>query len=238
MQKIIIGSDPSCDYVVNSTAVSKTHGKIYLTDKWVVTSYFDQSDDGSKVNGDFVHQAAHPLKTQDIITLPGDIELKVSDIVASVHPDSATSQVVPPQTVIVESPVPENTSVASNVVPASTPESTSHVSSAPKDISLFQALVLFFQNYVNFSGRSRRKEFWYIVPFNFIFSLIPVVKFIWYIATIIPSLSVIIRRLHDTGKSGWYCLFNLIPFVGQIIIIVFMCQDSQPGPNKWGPCPK
>ena len=55
---------------------------------------------------------------------------------------------------------------------------------------------------------------------------------------IIPSLSIIVRRLHDTGKSGWMILLGLIPFAGVIIIFVFMLLDSQPGTNQYGPNPK
>lgn len=61
---------------------------------------------------------------------------------------------------------------------------------------------------------------------------------IYSLATIIPSLAVCIRRLHDTGKSGWSLLFVLIPFIGSIILLIFLITDSQPGENKWGPNPK
>ncbi|MDR2934962.1 MAG: DUF805 domain-containing protein, partial [Candidatus Adiutrix sp.] len=47
-----------------------------------------------------------------------------------------------------------------------------------------------------------------------------------------------IRRLHDIGKSGWWLLLLLIPLVGAIIILVFLCLDSQPGENQYGPNPK
>ena len=55
----------------------------------------------------------------------------------------------------------------------------------------------------------------------------------------LPSLAVAVRRLHDTNRSGWfYYLISLIPLVGVIILIVFMCQDSARGPNRYGPSPK
>lgn len=54
---------------------------------------------------------------------------------------------------------------------------------------------------------------------------------------IIPSLAVIVRRLHDTGKSGWWYLISFIPF-GSIVLLIFFCLDSEPGTNKWGPNPK
>ncbi|MCL2304252.1 MAG: DUF805 domain-containing protein, partial [Planctomycetaceae bacterium] len=55
---------------------------------------------------------------------------------------------------------------------------------------------------------------------------------------IIPSLAVIVRRLHDAGYSGWMYFISLVPFVGGIILLVFLLQDSQPGRNQYGPNPK
>ncbi|MED1204026.1 DUF805 domain-containing protein [Heyndrickxia acidicola] len=104
-------------------------------------------------------------------------------------------------------------------------------------------------NYAGFEGRARRKEYWMFVLFNFIFELIvrivdailhthSLLPFLYGLAVLIPSLAVSARRLHDTGKSGWVQLINLIPVIGTIIFIVFMCQDSQDRPNKYGPVPK
>jgi uncharacterized membrane protein YhaH (DUF805 family) len=62
--------------------------------------------------------------------------------------------------------------------------------------------------------------------------------YLFILAMIIPSLAVCVRRLHDTGRSGWWYFIGLIPFVGGIILLVFMCQDSQAGPNLYGPNPK
>ncbi|HEX8209800.1 MAG TPA: DUF805 domain-containing protein [Longimicrobium sp.] len=58
------------------------------------------------------------------------------------------------------------------------------------------------------------------------------------LAAFIPGLSVTVRRLHDTGKSGWWMLINLIPLIGFIVFLVFMFQDSQMGDNEYGPNPK
>jgi len=58
------------------------------------------------------------------------------------------------------------------------------------------------------------------------------------IGTIVPDLAVGVRRLHDTSRSGWWLLIALVPFVGGIILLVFMCLDSTPGPNDYGPSPK
>lgn len=53
-----------------------------------------------------------------------------------------------------------------------------------------------------------------------------------------PGITVSIRRLHDIGKSGWWFLISLVPLVGGIVLLVFMCLDSQPGENIYGPNPK
>ena len=61
---------------------------------------------------------------------------------------------------------------------------------------------------------------------------------IYSIALIIPGLALVVRRLHDIGKSGWYMLLSLIPIIGGIIMLVFMVTDSQPGANQYGENPK
>ena len=111
------------------------------------------------------------------------------------------------------------------------------------------------QDYANFSGRARRSEFWYFGLFNMIVafvlaflggflggageSLVPMIPYFLYaVAVLIPGLAVSVRRLHDTGKSGWYLLIALIPILGAIALLVFYCQDSQAGDNQWGPNPK
>ncbi|MDM1137963.1 MULTISPECIES: DUF805 domain-containing protein [Empedobacter] len=113
-----------------------------------------------------------------------------------------------------------------------------------------------FDNYANFSGRARRSEFWYTTLINtifFIISFICLFKFInisdivsytiggiivlFFFITLIPRLALISRRLHDTGKSGWFYLLTFIPG-GNLILLIFFIMDSQPGSNQWGPNPK
>lgn len=115
--------------------------------------------------------------------------------------------------------------------------------------------LLAFQKYADFSTRSRRSEYWYFTLFNVLavfvlamvggmisevigseVGLIPL--FIYYFGVLIPSLAVGVRRLHDTGRSGWWLLISLVPLIGSIVLLVFYCEDSNPGPNKWGPNPK
>jgi uncharacterized membrane protein YhaH (DUF805 family) len=61
---------------------------------------------------------------------------------------------------------------------------------------------------------------------------------LYAIALIIPGIAVLVRRLHDVGKSGWMILVLLIPIIGAIWMLVLLCTDSQTGSNKWGQNPK
>ena len=67
---------------------------------------------------------------------------------------------------------------------------------------------------------------------------VSIVGVIIYLVFFLPSIAVLLRRLHDTGHSGWCWLLGLIPIVGAIILLVWCCQDSDPMPNKYGPSPK
>jgi uncharacterized membrane protein YhaH (DUF805 family) len=104
------------------------------------------------------------------------------------------------------------------------------------------------KNYVGFQGRARRKEYWMFVLISFIISaVLSIVESIadlstflsglYSLAVLLPSLAVGVRRLHDTGRSGWWLLISLIPLIGTIILIVFMCQDSEED-NTYGQNPK
>ncbi|WP_410769939.1 DUF805 domain-containing protein [Fontibacillus sp. BL9] len=105
------------------------------------------------------------------------------------------------------------------------------------------------QNYVGFQGRARRKEYWMFVLFNFIISFVlgfisgllnlpNVLGYLYALAVLIPSIALVFRRLHDTGKSGWWALISFVPVAGAIILLVFMCLDSDEGTNQYGPNPK
>ena len=111
------------------------------------------------------------------------------------------------------------------------------------------------KKYAVFDGRARRKEYWMFVLFYAIFGIVAVVldnvfgtagKDIGYgiiyglysLAMILPALGVAIRRLHDTGRSGWWLFISLIPIIGSIWLLVLLATDGQPGENKYGPNPK
>ncbi len=105
------------------------------------------------------------------------------------------------------------------------------------------------KNYVGFQGRATRQEYWMFVLMNFIaVCILSIVELllgipgvltgIYGLAVFLPSLAVLVRRLHDIGKSGWWFLISFIPFIGTIVLIVFACQESQPTENQYGLNPK
>lgn len=105
--------------------------------------------------------------------------------------------------------------------------------------------IKFWKNYTNFSGRARRSEYWYVVLANILISLVtmipyvgPVIDGLYMIAILVPTLALMVRRLHDLGKDWYYIFFALIPLVGQIIMLVRFCTDSQVGANEFGENPK
>ena len=111
------------------------------------------------------------------------------------------------------------------------------------------------KQYATFEGRARRKEYWYFVLFYVLVYLVlaavdgltgtynadagvGLLSGLYVLATFLPSLAVTVRRLHDTDRSGWWVLINVVPIIGGIVLLVFMCLDSQPGANRFGPNPK
>jgi uncharacterized membrane protein YhaH (DUF805 family) len=103
-------------------------------------------------------------------------------------------------------------------------------------------------NYANFRGRARRQEYWMFVLFNLlnlfaaaalsIQSHSMVVVLVYHLVLMVPSLAVGVRRLHDTDRSGWWMLLALIPLIGGIVLLVFMCLEGTRGPNRFGADPK
>jgi uncharacterized membrane protein YhaH (DUF805 family) len=69
-------------------------------------------------------------------------------------------------------------------------------------------------------------------------SNIGILSGIYSLAVLLPGIAVTVRRLHDTGRSGWWILIALVPIVGWIVLFVFMLIDSQPGQNAYGSSPK
>ena len=115
-----------------------------------------------------------------------------------------------------------------------------------------------WRKYATFIGRARRSEYWSFVLLNSLMvvimffmppamqahgingNVVRVIAFLflgYVLVSIIPGIAVTVRRLHDIGRSGWWWLISLLPYVG-LILFVFMCRDSQPGSNQYGQNPK
>jgi len=109
------------------------------------------------------------------------------------------------------------------------------------------------KKYAVFSGRASRKELWYFTLFNIIFAYIALIlsnvlglatkgygllNILYSLAVLLPTIAVGVRRLHDTGRSAWWFLIELIPLIGPIWFIILMAINGNPGDNKYGPSPK
>ena len=116
------------------------------------------------------------------------------------------------------------------------------------------------KEYAVFSGRARRAEYWYFTLFNALLSLIFCgvslavlrasgvdevsiasdaygITVLLCLPLLLPAIAVSVRRLHDTGKSGWWLLLSLVPFIS-LILLIFYCLDSEPGENVYRANPK
>ncbi|WP_326549825.1 DUF805 domain-containing protein [Micromonospora sp. NBC_01813] len=109
--------------------------------------------------------------------------------------------------------------------------------------------------YVGFSGRARRSEYWWFFLFSVLVNIVTtildttlgttfddssngVIGLVVSLALFLPGLAVAVRRLHDTDRSGWWILIGLIPIIGWIVLLVFYVQNGTAGPNSFGPDPK
>ena len=112
-----------------------------------------------------------------------------------------------------------------------------------------------FSKYAVFQGRAQRAEYWYFVLFYVVAYTIlgfldgslaregeelqwGLLTGVFALATLVPSLAVSVRRLHDTNRSGWWMLLVFLPLIGQLVLLVFMVLDGTPGANRFGPDPK
>lgn len=104
-----------------------------------------------------------------------------------------------------------------------------------------------YKKYADFSGRASRQQYWMFILIYMIIYLvligidsvlgIIILSSIFSLGSFIPSLSIAARRLHDTGRSGWWQLIIFLPLIGVIVLLVFFVQDSH-DQNEYGPNPK
>ena len=115
---------------------------------------------------------------------------------------------------------------------------------------MFEAL----KKYADFDGRARRKEFWLFYVFIILGSIVTIsldiltgtfdevagagpFTAIFVIAIIVPSIAVTIRRLHDLDRTGWWYLISIVPLVGPLVLLIFLCLPGTDGNNRFGPDP-
>jgi uncharacterized membrane protein YhaH (DUF805 family) len=129
-------------------------------------------------------------------------------------------------------------------------------------MNLVQAVQSVYRNYVTFSGRAARSEYWWFFLFSIIASILisiiearlglgqgvfssgdggfsanysgGILSGIWALGNFLPSLAVGVRRLHDTDRSGWWLLIAIVPLIGAIVLLVFLCSRGTSGPNRFG----
>ena len=107
------------------------------------------------------------------------------------------------------------------------------------------------KKYAVFSGRARRMEYWMFSLINFVITIViagievavlgseqALIANLYSLAVLLPALGVSVRRLHDTGRTGWWILIALIPLIGLIVLLVFFFQEGDPGENEYGSNPK
>ncbi|MCD7904104.1 MAG: DUF805 domain-containing protein [Clostridiales bacterium] len=107
-----------------------------------------------------------------------------------------------------------------------------------------------FKNYANFKGRDSRKQFWMFILFNFVISLIiqvvaalilgdsaAIIMSIYELIVLIPSIAIIVRRLHDINKSGFWIFINCVPLIGWIWYLILVCKKGDEGSNRYGSVP-
>ena len=126
-------------------------------------------------------------------------------------------------------------------------------------------MLLPYRRYAEFTGRSRRREYWMFVLFYWLVAVVIGAIFgtrqavtigTWYsaqvvtngtgstignlfaLASLVPSIAVAVRRLHDIDRSGWWLLLVFVPFLGWFTLFIFMCLDGTPGSNRFGGDPK
>ncbi len=115
-------------------------------------------------------------------------------------------------------------------------------------MEFIESIQTVYSKYVSFSGRASRSEYWWFQLFYIIVAIVITfvsylvsdsnfILTIWELGNILPLLAVGVRRLHDIDRSGWWCLIGLIPLVGWILLLVWVCTEGTAGDNRFGADP-
>lgn len=242
IQKFTIGRDQTNNIVVQDPTVSGYHADLIVDDSSDYTQYtfVDHSTNGTIINGQFLRNASCYVVYNDSILLAGKVPFDWNSINYILSNSPGSNYAV-------------NPSLAK--------------ARQTKDITFGGALRSFFNNYVNFSGRATRKEYWfaylwllifqtglYLLALPFVFSAIGwamddleyffpalfgmgwyvAVWFLYSLIVFLPSLSLLVRRIHDTGKDGLWILMLLVPFANIVFFFIWTLTPSENKPNKWG----
>lgn len=234
MQKYTIGRAPDNDIVIYGEYVSSHHAVLVIREEngYRQIMFTDHSSNGTVINGQKLHNSTCYVAFGDSIIFPGYITFDWSVLKNS------------NETTIIDNLVKPDFDVDK------------------EEISFGSVLKRFYNHYTDFSGRARRREYWYVVLWFFIITvicavlLVPCIVFsedvggyvvayllssfygIFMLASVIPMLALTIRRIHDMGKPGWWYFLQLIPLAGFVFKLIIRFADSENKNNQWGPCPK
>lgn len=226
MKRITIGRAADNDIVYNNSSVSGYHAYILINNGHVTLT--DHSTNGTWINGKKLHNSTCNINKDDVILFPGNNRLIWDSIQNNINQTQYWN--------------PKNDYNKQRESSYNNPQKP--IGNAERDYSYTTSLTFteavssVFSHFADFNGRARRSEYWWFALLCFLIELIPYLGWLWALIVLIPSLAVCVRRLHDIGKSGWYIFFALIPLVGFILLIIWLCQDSQYETNKYGPNPK
>lgn len=95
-----------------------------------------------------------------------------------------------------------------------------------------ESIKMCFSKYADFTGRASRSEYWWFILFIMLGGsaaamIDPLIGGLFTLGTLLPALAAATRRLHDTHRSGWWQLIGLVPFVGIIVMVIFLAQESK-----------
>lgn len=239
-----IGRNYDNDIVYDSNVVSGYHAEITIDDNGRMT-LTDRSRNGTYVNGMKLCRDRCEVRITDRITFPDGSELNWNVI--------CPHQSLPQNRQMynnVNSGMAQNVNIVIGATgqyggSESQRHNDNHVYNGRQEyssMSMGDAINSVFSKFATFQGRARRSEYWYWMLFYILILIIPIIGwFIWPIIAFIPTLALTVRRLHDTGKSGWLLLLVFVPIANLIISIIFFiwyCTDSDYGDNQYGANPK
>ena len=241
IRQFTIGRNPNNNIVIPNPTVSGYHGDLIVDDSSGFSQYtfIDHSTNGTLINGQLLRNASCFVIYNDSILLAGNVPFDWRNLDYT------------------------NNNTISNFAP----QPVNSVERNGGGISFGGALKSFFHNYVNFSGRATRREFWFVFLWLIIFQtalsllLFPlaissiggIVEFYdypvhallglgWYmliwsiygLALFLPQLSLLVRRIHDTGRDGLWILMLLVPLANIVFFFIWTLSPSENKPNKWG----